>query len=307
MEAILEWGAGIIAAVQTLRSPPLTAIMLVITFLGNELFFLIAFPILYWCVDERRAARLGFVTFFTLFVNVWAKDLIALPRPYVSRPELHIVDEVGYSLPSWHAQGTVTFWGMLAIWIKKPLGIILGIGLPLVVGFTRIYLGVHYPSDVFAGWAIGAAIVLIYRFGYARVEPLIAGLHMRFQIAIVAAIAWLMCALHLADVSPGAAFFGIGVGYVLNRKKLRFSAQGPILKRILRALLGGVVMAGFYAGLKLVFPAAGEPQYALFRFLRYAAMGFWLTFAGPWVFVRLKLAERRPEEPQAAAAAKETP
>jgi membrane-associated phospholipid phosphatase len=296
MNAILDWGAGFIQAVQGVKGPAMNAVMLAVTFLGTEYFFLAALPFLFWCVDERRAARIGFVTFFSLFVNVWIKDAVALPRPYQVRPELHVVDEIGYSFPSWHAQGSATFWPLIAFWSRRPWAIVLGVAMPLAIGFTRIYLGVHYPTDVLAGWAIGAAISLSYQGLQARFVPMISRLNVRFQVALVAAASWLMCALHMADVAPGAAFFGIGLGYVFSRRRLRFSAAGSVSRRALRFVVGGVVLGGIYAGLKVAFPKEGDELFTLFRFVRYAALGLWVTFGAPWLFIALKLAEARPPE-----------
>jgi membrane-associated phospholipid phosphatase len=301
MNSMLAWGAHVIAAVQTLRSPPMDAVMKTISLLGAEYFFLAALPFLYWCLDERRAIRLAFATFFNLFVNIALKDWVGLLRPYQVRPQLRVVDEIGFSFPSWHAQGSAAFWVQLSFWIKRPWGIVLGLAMPLAIGFTRVYLGVHYPTDVLAGWAIGASIALCFQALQGRAAPILAKLHIRFQIAIVAAISWLMCFLHMADVAPGAGFFGVGLGYALNRKHLRYSAEGGIGAKALRFILGGAVLGGIYVGLKLLFPKEGSDYYTLFRFLRYGLLGLWTSFGAPWLFIRLKLAGQRPEGVPASA------
>ncbi len=290
MESALNWGLGIIRAFQGIESPALTGIALAITSLGTEYFFLAALPILYWCWDERRALRLGLLCFVNLFVNISLKDWIALPRPYHAHPDVFIAEETNYSFPSWHAQGTASFWGLLAFWLKRPWGLVLGIGMPLLIGLTRIYLGVHYPTDVLAGWGIGMATALGFKLLETRGGALLGKLNVRFQVAIVAAISWLMCALHLSDVAPGAAFFGIGLGYAFNLARLRFSASGKPGQKILRVFLGGAVMALIFFGLKWISPRAGQANYALFRFLRYGLAAFWVSFGAPWCFLRLGLA-----------------
>jgi membrane-associated phospholipid phosphatase len=292
MDNLLAWGADVIAAAQSWRSPGLDLAMKAITFLGSEYFFLIALPLIFWCVDERRGIRMGFLLFFSLFANLALKDLIALPRPYETRKELFVVIEEGASMPSWHAQGSAGFWGAMIGWIKGPLGIILAILLPLLIGFSRVYLGVHYPTDVLAGWALGAAILALYHFLEPRLLPLVKKLHERFQIALVAGLAWLMCLAHLENVGPGAAFFGIGLGYILNRKHLRFSAKGGFGARALRALPGIVILVGLYLGLKRFLPGDEAANGRLFRFLRYGIIGFWTSFGAPWLFQALKLAGR---------------
>lgn len=96
------------------------------------------------------------------------KNLVKRPRPTVT----HLVYADGYSFPSGHSLGSVTLFGSLfiitCILVKnKPLKYFLNflwIIFPLVIGYTRIYLHVHYPSDVFGGWIEGLTFVFI---GYA--------------------------------------------------------------------------------------------------------------------------------------------
>ncbi|QNQ84023.1 phosphatase PAP2 family protein [Lactobacillus sp. PV037] len=96
------------------------------------------------------------------------KNLVKRPRPTVT----HLVYADGYSFPSGHSLGSVTLFGSLfiitCILVKnKPLKFflnILWVVFPLIIGYTRIYLHVHYPSDVLGGWLEGLSFVLI---GYA--------------------------------------------------------------------------------------------------------------------------------------------
>lgn len=108
---------------------------------------------------ERREALawllVGLAT-FVLYVSV--KPLIARPRPDLWRPRL--VGETGFSFPSGHALASATFYPLLAwatLRLRRVGFVLVGVGLPLFVGFGRLYLGVHWPTDVLAGWTLGAA------------------------------------------------------------------------------------------------------------------------------------------------------
>jgi len=68
-----------------------------------------------------------------------------------------------------------------------------------------------------------------------------------------------------------------------------------LVQKATRLVIGLVVLLIIYAGGKLVFPDEGESLYALFRFVRYGLLGFWVSFGGPWLFLRLKLATLRPD------------
>ncbi len=88
------------------------------------------------------------------------KHIVARPRPELWE---RLVVETGYSLPSGHAVASMAVALCVAImlWHTKWRGLVVGLGslYVLLIGFTRLYLGVHYPTDVLAGWLLSAAWV----------------------------------------------------------------------------------------------------------------------------------------------------
>ena len=152
-----------IRGLQSFRGPALDLAMKGLSFLGNEAFFVLLFPFLYWCLDSRLGLRLAVVYFLSGFLNFELKQSLAQPRPAVLSPGINLVEQSGYGLPSGHAQGAVVLWGLLALhavsrgarrWIWAPATLLM-----LAIGLSRVYLGVHFPTDVLAGWAIGAAVL----------------------------------------------------------------------------------------------------------------------------------------------------
>ena len=82
-----------------------------------------------------------------------------------TRPDLfRVVQETGYSFPSGHALATMCFYGMVAFlimriidsWRGRLIVMTLAVVLSILIGISRIYLGVHYPTDVIAGYAAGS-------------------------------------------------------------------------------------------------------------------------------------------------------
>lgn len=108
--------------------------------------------------------------------NAWLKDLVARTRPDLLEP---VLIERGFSFPSGHSLLSMVAYGVLGVLVMRsrlPLGVrrgvvaVLGV-VVLLVGLSRIWLGVHYPTDVLAGWTAGAVIVLIYARLTRSVSP----------------------------------------------------------------------------------------------------------------------------------------
>lgn len=144
------------------RTPELTQVMLGITFLGGE-FLMIASALciafLAWKKHTKEAFLFLFIVLSGFFLNHLTKALFQIPRPDID-PIYH---ESFYSFPSGHAMNSFIFYATLAYFIyhftrKKGVSIFVGTCcflLILLIGFSRVYLGVHYPSDVLAGFIAG--------------------------------------------------------------------------------------------------------------------------------------------------------
>jgi undecaprenyl-diphosphatase len=110
------------------------------------------------------------VAILTQLLEKIVKHIICRPRPHIS---YHLIEQGGFSFPSGHSITGMAVYLLLFILIlaymkssgKKTALLILTIFLAFGIGITRIYLGVHYPSDVLAGWcgawAMTAVVLLI--------------------------------------------------------------------------------------------------------------------------------------------------
>jgi len=294
VQPVLEWGLEIIRAIATVRSPALNAIMEGFTTLGNEETYLLMVPLLLWCVELSLAIRLGLAFIASSYLNTVLKDLLMEPRPCDLAP-VCISEAEGFGLPSGHAQSAVLVWGLVASQVRRGWFWAVAILLMLLIGFSRVYLGVHFPTDVLGGWVLGLALLLGYFRWGARIESWVLGLGLRDQILMAVALALLLFLIHpVKDVAAAvSSFAGLGIGLALMRRYVPFSASGPVGQRILRFAVGAVVVLALFIGLRVVLPAEGEPLYLPFRLLRYGLIGLWTTLGAPWLFLRLRLAPRR--------------
>lgn len=293
MESLWQWGITLIIEVQSTGGERLDAVFRAISFLGEEQFYLILFPLLLWCVDARLGFRLGVIFLISVYVNSVAKEIFDHPRPFDLNPSIKRGVAEGYGLPSGHAQNAVVIWGGMAAWIEQPTAWIAAVVLAGLIGFSRVYLGVHFPTDVLAGWLIGGVLIS----ATLALDMPIAATVKQWKLAAQVALAILGPAA-LAIVFPDAgaisamgALAGVCAGFAISVRYLALSVRGPWWQRIARFLLGAAVLIAFYVGLRLAFPSAG-PGYPFFRFLRYAALGLWVALGAPWVFERTRLASR---------------
>jgi len=148
-------------------SEPLTDIALVITTLGSAYIILpicLILIIVFWKKIEGIAVTINLIISF--LANQALKRIVARPRP----TEYRIIEELGYSFPSGHSMVSMAFYGLLIYFIyrkvKNPyikwISCILLTILIFLIGLSRIYLGVHYASDVIAGFCISAAYLALF-------------------------------------------------------------------------------------------------------------------------------------------------
>ena len=298
MNSTFAWGLNLIRGIQGFLGPGMLVPMKVITFFGTEIFALAALPLVYWCVDRKKGARLGLVTLLSAFLNLWVKMLFTQPRPYDFDPSVGLARESTPGFPSGHSQTSVTFWGMMLMILRGPWRIVAFVAIPLLVGFSRLYLGVHFPTDVLGGWLLGGLVLgLFYGFG-GKIEALMAKWDLRSRIIAVAIVALGMNVLMRDDTRLSGVFFGSGVGFALASGNLRFDAGGDFAKRGLRYALGLAGTLILYLGPKALLGDMMASQRALINFLRYGLIGIWVAYGAPWCFIKLKLLslERAPAE-----------
>ncbi len=290
---------------QSFSNPFLDALFRAFTSLANEQFYLILPPLLYWCFDKRIGARLAILFLLSSYLNEDLKDLFKVPRPFVRAPDrvrqlVALEEPITYCFPSGHSQSTVVVWGYLASQIRKRWIWIIALVIPFLVGLSRIYLGVHHPMSVLGGWMIGVLLILLGLWLIPATGRWLArgGLSAQLPLAFAVPLALFLVHPVKGTATAMGALIGMGIGVALEQRFVRFSAQGVWWKRVLRLLLGLVVLLALYLGLKLVFPGEEEvgwwPGLAL-RLVRYGAVGLWGGWLAPWLFVVTGLAEREKE------------
>ncbi|MEM5775622.1 MAG: phosphatase PAP2 family protein, partial [Anaerolineaceae bacterium] len=133
------------------------------SFLGDENFYFLFMPILYWCVDTGLGMRVGAMLLISNSVVGGLKTLFHWPRPFwTDGSVVNYVNEHSFGFPSGHSANAASVWGVLAAQLKKKWIWVLVIFSVFMIGVSRLAMGVHFLVDVLGGWTIGIVMALLF-------------------------------------------------------------------------------------------------------------------------------------------------
>lgn len=246
---------------EKIRIPGLNELMLAVTVLGEETAFLVLALIVFWCVDKKRGYYLMSVGFLGTMINQALKLCFRIPRPWVRDPSFTILEQAragatGYSFPSGHTQSAVGTFGSIAAssqrrWVKWVC-----VFLAILVGISRMYVGVHTPWDVLVSACVATILVFTLKNAALKQENGMKYLLAGMFAASVALLLFTTLYPFPADVDEAnllsgmknantmlGCTAGVAVVYVVERKYVRFSEKAVWWAQMLKVVLGlGLVL-----------------------------------------------------------------
>ena len=162
----------ILRNIQSIANPFLDILFQLITICGEQMVLVLIISIIYWVKDKKFGEYIAYAVLTSVLVNCVVKDIFKFKRP-IGEEGIRALREktaTGYSFPSGHTQGAGSFYGAMAIYIKKKVMYIIAIIMIILIGFSRLYLGVHYPKDVIVGGILGVLISYICYNIYNKYE-----------------------------------------------------------------------------------------------------------------------------------------
>ncbi|EJY54868.1 phosphoesterase PA-phosphatase related protein [Alicyclobacillus hesperidum URH17-3-68] len=279
------WQYHLIRWIQSFHTPWLDKLAVGLSFLGTESVYLLILPILFLAVNRTLGMRLAYVFLTSMYTNAWLKSVFHVARP-LGVPGIrsgYISSATGLSMPSGHAQGTMTFFAGIAKWFRRRYIMWIGIILVAAIGISRIYLGLHWPLDVVVGWGIGLLIGIcgwqLGRWWTYRQVP--------FPIALAFSVvfpALLLAVDHHGAAGVYAAFLmAIGAGAAIERQFLHTDIQPAFWKRICVAI---IALAGIVA---IQWAVQARLEQPLWQYVRVVLVAAWTTLGAPWLFWKLDL------------------
>ena len=283
------------------------------TFFGELNTALVILAVIYWCVHKELGVYLLMGWGGNRLVNGALKVTACAYRPWIRDPRIvpygdSITTATGYSFPSGHITNAGTIFGGMALRkeISRTLRAVL-LALVFLVGFSRLYLGVHTPQDVIAG---AAASILVMALTAKLMQWVAAHPEKDWIVVCTGLVLCILLAVYAALkpypedfdaegklIVDGAkmasdTFKGVGwtaallTGWILERRFVGFSTDVPVPKKLARCVIG---LLGYYAvslllasGMKEWLPGAAGTTVSCFLQMLY------ITFLFPWCVRRFE-------------------
>lgn len=303
IDTILSLEKPLMLFFQNMRNNFLCSFAEIISFLGETVWSVIFIFFIYLCMDKRKGFALGAVTMTSHFVNGILKSIFRIPRPWVKYPDeivpLRQSTATGYSFPSGHSSSAGSLYGsayrLFSSRILRSLCIILIVLIP----FSRIYLGVHWPLDVIFGLALGLAAASFAE----RFQALYDRSDLMRKINIFISPLVLICGLADAilidckildktlwkDLSAAsAALTGVFLAGMLEKRYVSFK----IPQKRLKALVLYIIDVALGSALTILWTGKIETMHYVLQMASYITLITWVIFICPLIYVKLGLYER---------------
>ena len=272
----------------------------VLSWFGEETMLVAILGYLYWCRNKSLAKQLGTNLVVALVAAPMLKNIVFRIRPYFnhngirclkpidSTADIYNIRAQGYSFPSGHSTNAATTFGSLAWYIRKRWVICMGILIPLLVGISRVLLGVHYPTDVLAGWGIGYCCAILF----SEVQKKVRNNNLLHLVILICAIPGCFYCRTSDYFTALGTMLGFFVAVPFEERFVRFKETGSVLISALRIAGGIAVFEVLNKLLKMPFRKAFLESDVwsayLVRTIRYGIIIFCMLAVYPLVFDKIR-------------------
>ena len=280
------WEVSLITWLQSVLPESVIRVFSFLSSFGEEIFLILLIGFLYWGWNKKLGKIIGLPLLLGICWASMVKNIAMRRRPYMDHEGISLfrkiareadisdIAEQGYSFPSMHSVNSAVVFGALAMTVKKKWAAVLAVLIPLLVGFSRVVVGAHFPTDVMTGWLLGFASLFVTSFLQKKIKstPLF------YLVVLLLTLPGIFFCKSADYFSGFGMMIGFLLGTLLEEKVVRFeNTRNPL--RILLRILGGIgVFLALNSLLKLPFSAdflesSTLPSYMV-RCARYALIIF---------------------------------
>ncbi len=295
-----------------IRTPFFDTFFSLITHLGEETFFLIVALVLIWCVNKKYGFYILYCGLVGQAISQFLKLGFKVERPWVAYPDFKPVESAveeakGFSFPSGHTQiATTTYGGLALLYRRKKWLCALFSLVCLLIAFSRMYLGVHYPSDVAVSLLINLVLIVVIFYYGKKYSSDTLSLWMRIFGVLLIAVLFLYSYLETRNSLDNTFFsdsvdfaakilgatIAFSISWHIDEKYIKFETSGPWHIQIFKILFGTVILLAIKEGLKILFSVLGLPT-SFAHVLRYFAVVFFAGTVWPLCFMKILNKKRK--------------
>ena len=213
--------------------------------------------IVFYLVDKNKGKKIGLITSTVILYNNSIKSIMKVSRPftypdkaYLRKLDVSMDNATGHSFPSGHSQTTGTIGTVLFLNFRNKIINIISIILMILIPLSRLYLGVHFFSDVVIGLLLGIVFTLILNFLYQRITN-INYLYLFFFLLVMINLPILIININdplCADLFKSTAFtLALIISFYIEGKYINLTEEVPFKQKIIRLIITSVLTLLIYS------------------------------------------------------------
>lgn len=275
----------VIQFLQSFSSDLLNNIMLIITHFGSVYFPICIICVIYWCYNKDIGFKLAVILSCSGVLNSIVKNLVQSPRP-IGVEGINSIGEFsapGYSFPSGHTQNITVFGTSLSIFTRNMVVFLISIVLIVLVGISRLYLGLHWPIDILGGFILALIVSIVLNEVLIKLTP--------FKINIfigIIVLVFMLGIFFIDNTEMGqdyyktmGIFIGVYLGHLFEYRYVNFSPEASNIDNIMKIVIGASTTILLDILLSYVFNIFSI--YWMY-IVKYFILGFWIFGIIPLIF-----------------------
>lgn len=267
----LEW----IHWLHQFRTPWLDAFFKAFNYFDRAEFLFILIPTIWIGYHWKSGLRIFYALLLNGVICTFLKNIFMEPRPFDLDPTVGIITVGGYGFPSGAAQTVILLSGILLSNYKNKWTSILCANYIFWVSLSRVYLGVHFPTDILGGWIVGGLLWALYTYGRPLIEKQFEKMRLINLFLISQAFPILLLEISPISISMVARACAAGLGICLSKYwniLLGYSKHHTLF--LIRSAVGVI---GTFLCVFLVDNT----------FIQSILMGLWLSLGANFLFKRV--------------------